>query len=375
MSIKHHSHVVLTANTAWSLYNFRRGLIYVLLENGYRVTALAPSDEHASKLEALGCRFVHLEMDQKGRSPLEEAGLLLRIFRFMRRERPDAVLSFTIKNNLYSGLVSRVLGYRLVPNVTGLGTLFAEPGTLKQFVLWLYKLAFSASPVVFFQNDEDRNVFTGQGVLRAEKTRVLPGSGVDLEHFSVTPLPGSEEGPVFLMACRLLKQKGVFEFAQAAQNFKGSHPSVRFKLMGFLDDEDADFVDPEQIDTWVRNGIIEYCKPASDIRPHLKEADVVVLPTYYNEGTPRILLEAAACGRPIITTDIPGCRDVVKVGVNGMFCLARSSDDLAKQIRFFINCSTEKRAAMGLASREIAEAVFDEHFVINSYMENLKLGI
>lgn len=365
-------HIVLTGNTTFKLANFRQGLIRELIRGGYRVTVLAPPDDYVPVVRDLGCDHVPLAMDRNGTSVTAEAKLLLAITRRLHELRPQAVLSYTIKNNIYGGLAARLLGIPFIPNVTGLGPAFNKPGMLNTVVRLLYRVAFGRARTVFFQNDSDLGVFTRAGLCPPSRARLLPGSGVDLEQFRARALPEEANCIRFLLVSRMLWDKGVGVFVEAARTVRRRHPDARFQLLGPLDPDSRTGVGRDQIDDWVAEGIVEYLGTARDVRPFLEAAHCVVLPSHYREGTPRSLLEACASGRPIVTTNMPGCRDVVAPGLSGFLVPPADAEALADAFTQFIALTPEKRAAMGLASRRVAEERFDERIVIDAYAKILR---
>lgn len=374
--------LVITINTAWNIYNFRAGLIRALVEAGFEVVAVAPFDAYAQRLAALGCRYVPLPMDNKGTSPVRDLVLMWRFWRLLRRERPAVFLGYTVKPNVYGSIAARALGIPVVNNIAGLGTVFVRGGWLAWLVKALYRLALSRSKRVFFQNDEDRALFLREGLVQSAQTGLLPGSGVDLQHFAPVPRPlrgteavaGVDQGiaPLcFLLVARLFWDKGVGEFVEAACRVRKLAPNARFQLLGFLEVQNPAAIDGATVNAWVAEGAVEYLGATDDVRPYLAGADCVVLPSYYMEGTPRSLLEAAAMARPIITTDWVGCRNVVEDGVNGMLCRVRDAVDLADKMLVVMSLSYAQRAAMGAAGRAKVEREFDEKIVIGEYLREL----
>ncbi|TKA97380.1 glycosyltransferase family 4 protein [Cereibacter changlensis] len=366
--------VVLTGNTCFKIANFREGLIRALLAHGCEVLVLAPTDGYREKLEAMGCGVYDLPMDRNGTSPFTEAALLFRIFAFLRRERPDMVFGYTIKNNIYAGLTCRWLSIPFVPNVTGLGPAFNEQGALNQIVRTLYRVAFARACAVFFQNPDDRATFLAAKLVEASRTRLLPGSGVDLSRFMAQPMPSKKKNVTFLLVARLLWDKGISLFVEAARVLHEKYPHAQFQLLGPPDPASRSGIPVEQIEAWAREGVIEYLGQTQDVRPALAAADCIVLPSWYREGTPRVLLEAAALGRPVITTDMPGCRDAVDDGVTGFICSPRDREELIAAMERFIVLPHAERAVMGLAARARAEDQFDERHVIEGYLAFLSRG-
>ena len=273
-------HILFTVNAAWNILNFRRPLVEAMRADGHRVTVLAPPDDAVPGLEALGCPVIPLEMDVKGLSPLSDLALARETRRQVRALAPDAVFSFTIKNNIFGAFAVRGLGVPFIPNVTGLGTAFLSGGSLQRVAESLYRRAFRRLPVVFFQNEDDRDLFLARRLVRPEQARLLPGSGIDLARFAPAPLPDASAGPRFLMVARLLRDKGVVEYAEAARRVRERNPGARFRLLGPLGAENRSAIPPEMLEEWLAEGVVEYLGEAPDVRPHIAEAHCVVLPSY-----------------------------------------------------------------------------------------------
>jgi glycosyltransferase involved in cell wall biosynthesis len=301
----------------------------------------------------------------------EEARLLgafLLQFRFLH---PDVILSYTIKNNIYGGLAARMLRIPFIPNVSGLGSAFASDQFRARLVPSLYRSAFRNLPIVFFQNAHDRQLFSELGIVGHGRGRLLPGSGVDTTAFLPCPLPGDASRLTFLLVARLLWAKGVGEYVAAARQLASCFPGARFQIAGPYEDDPVEGVPRNTMEGWSRDGHVEYLGQVGDIREAIAQADCVVLPSYYREGTPRALLEAAAMGRPIVTTDWPGCRSVVDDGKSGFLCRPRDVDDLAAKLRLVAEATPETRAALGRAGRSRAEEYFDERLVVAAYRDAL----
>lgn len=361
-------HILMTVNAAWNIWNFRRPLVRDLLAEGHRVTVLAPPDDSVAQLQAMGCGFLSLEMDVKGLSPARDLKLMARFKRIFRAERPDVVLSYTIKNNIFGAMAARAVGLAFIPNVTGLGTAFLSGGALRTVAEALYRRAFGRLPVVFFQNGDDRDLFVTRRLLRPGQARLLPGSGIDLVRFAAADLPNATEPPVFLMIARLLRDKGVIEFVEAARQVKARAPQARFQLLGAIGSENRTAIGASMVRAWQRDGLIEHLGTTPDVRPYIDKAQCVVLPSY-REGAPRTLIEAAAMARPLIATDVPGCRAVVEDGVTGFLCQVRSGDSLADACLRFLEMPQDTKAAMGQNGRRKMERDFDEAIVVASYRD------
>jgi glycosyltransferase involved in cell wall biosynthesis len=359
--------IVLSANSDWNIANFRPGLICALRGAGYDPVVIAPQDPAADdRMRELDVERIPIRIDRSGLNPVADLRLLADYRRLLGRIQPAAYLGFTIKPNIYGSMAAATLGIPAIPNVSGLGTAFIRRGVLQSIVTALYRRGFSKAPAVFFQNDEDRSLFVGRRIVRAKQSRVLPGSGVDLSRFA--PAAPNEGPPVFLLVARLLRDKGVIEFVQAARSL-GSQ-GMHFQLLGPIDEGNRTAIGRLELERWVEEGVIEYLGVTDDVRPFLAAATAVVLPSY-REGMPRSLLEAAAMGRPLIAADVPGCRDVVEDGVNGYLCTVRDPVSLASAMRRLAALPPTDRMAMGEAARRKVQEQFSEELVIGAYLEVL----
>ena len=358
----------LSANTTWYVVNFRSRLIESLIDQGWRVVVLSPPDRHVERLAALGAEHVPLTLDNAGTNPLRELGTLWRIRDAMARIRPAVVLTFTPKINIYLSLVARTLGVPVIANISGLGRAFVSGGWIERVSRALYGVALRWPSTVFFQNEEDRAIFIKAGLVDAARTHRLPGSGVDVNRFSPRPKPHA--GPFqFLLVARLLWDKGVGEFVEAARIVKARHPEVEFALAGFLDVDNPSAVPRSAVEQWEREGVIRFLGSFDDMVPVYAQADCVVLPSYYREGVPRSLLEAASMGKPVITTDSVGCRDTVEDGVTGLLVRPRDADHLAEMFGLMLARSDADAARMSLQARQRALRQFDEQFVLDAYAD------
>ncbi|HEY0027541.1 MAG TPA: glycosyltransferase family 4 protein [Allosphingosinicella sp.] len=365
--------VLISINAAWNILNFRLGLLRALQESGYRVVALAPPDEYGARLAEHGIEYHPIEMDKQGTSPLRDFQLLLRYAKAMRRLRPDILLAYTAKPNVYGSLAAHALGIKVINNVSGLGTAFIREGLLTRIVSGLYRLAFRRSATVFFQNGEDRDLFVERGLVAEGKARLLPGSGIDITRFRADEGDGPAEARpfTFLLIARLLWDKGVGEYVEAARIVRRALPDTRFQLLGFLDVPNRTAVARSDVEGWVAEGLIDYLGASDDVRPHIAASDCVVLPSY-REGLPRTLLEAGAMAKPLIATDVPGCRHVVAEGVNGFLCEARDAASLADAMMRMARLPQAERAKLGVAGRARIEAEYDEKLVIARYLEAIR---
>jgi glycosyltransferase involved in cell wall biosynthesis len=307
-------------------------------------------------------------MDRRGLNPLRDLALLRRLRTTFLSERPDLVLGFTPKNNIYGAIAARQLQIPFVPNVTGLGTAFLGNSVLRSVAESLYRSAFRAAPAVLFQNCEDRNLFIERGLVRPSQAHVVPGSGIDLLHFAPAPLPECGSAPTFLLVGRVLKDKGVLEFVEAARAVRRHHPSARFQLLGAIGSDNRSAISRTDVNAWRDNGWIEYLGVVDDVRGAIAKAHCVILPSY-REGAPRTLIEAAAMARPVIATDVPGCRSVVEHGKTGLLCAAQDAASLAEACKRVIGLSRDELELMGRLGRRKMEREFDHAIVARTYRE------
>jgi glycosyltransferase involved in cell wall biosynthesis len=362
--------IVLTANAAWNIAHFRRPLVEALVGDGHELIVMAPEDAAVDVLEDLGCRFTPLPMDQAGLNPFRDLALAWRMRQTLSRLEPDVVLGFTIKNNLYGAAAARSLSVPFIPNVTGLGTAFLAGRALRVVAETLYRLAFGGLPRVFFQNEDDLQLFVDRGLVNPSQVRLLPGSGVNLERFGAAPRPRPGTAPTFLMIARVLRDKGVLEYVEAARIVRQRHPEARFQLLGAVDAENRTAIDLATVQSWGASHGVEYLGTSADVRTEITAAHCVVLPSY-REGAPRTLIEAAAMARPLITTDVPGCRSVVDHGVNGLLCTPRSAESLADACLTLLAMPPRSREEMGRAGRRKMVREYDEVLVVKAYRDAL----
>jgi glycosyltransferase involved in cell wall biosynthesis len=363
--------IAIVINKSWNIYNFRMGLVHTFLKLGYQVIAIAPQDEYSKKLIEAGCEYYPVEMENKGTNPLQDMLLIRRFYHIYRQVKPDVILQYTIKPNIYGTLAARLAGIPTINNVSGLGTVFLIRNLVSQVALALYRLAFRFPAKVFFQNQDDRHLFLQHKLIKQHLTDVLPGSGIDTQRFCPAPVFSRNTGFTFLMIARVLYEKGVVEYVEAARLLRSRYPQVRVQLLGGIDESGNIGVKRAVFESWVQQGDLEYLGTSDDVTAHIAAADCVVLPSY-REGTPKTLLEAAAMGKPLITTNVPGCKETVIDGHNGFLCDVRDADDLAAKMIRLYELSDQQLHLMGQASRRLAEEKFDERYVIDKYLEAIR---
>lgn len=359
--------VLIVANTTWNIYNFRMGILRKLVREGCEVVVVAPVDNYIHYLEQLpSVRHLPLKyLSPQSKNPFQNLLLFWELFRLYRTEKPDIIFHFTIKPNIFGSLAARKAGIRSVPTVTGLGYTFLHGRWLNNLTIRLYRWAFSGLERVVFHNQDDSRLFIDNEIISPAQALVVAGSGVNTNFFRPLPKPYTEKKFRFLFIGRLLYDKGVKEYVEAAAAVQQKAPYVECQIVGDLATGNPNAIPKGEFLEWLKQKYIRYFGAASDVRPFIKQCDVLVLPSY-REGMPRAILEAMAMGRPIITTDVAGCREAIcpKTG-----CLVPVGDSkaLAEAMLAFCHKEPESLEAMGHAARRRALRVFDERLVVNTY--------
>ncbi|MFM5647753.1 glycosyltransferase family 4 protein [Aeromonas veronii] len=364
------NHIVIVANTAWSVFNFRYGLLKRLLSDGYHISVVAPNDKFSGKLKDMGCDVIDLPMSAKGVNPFEDINLVRLLYRYYRRLKPDFIIHYTIKPNIYGSLAARMASIPSLAITTGLGYTFVNDNFIAKIARQLYKMAFRYPREVWFLNEDDRQAFLAYSLVSENKAKLLHGEGVDVSHFSPISASSSNNHTTFLLIARMLWDKGIGEYIEAARVIKSKYPKTHFQLLGACDVPNPSLISREQISIWESEGIVEYLGTTDDVRTVIANVDCVVLPSY-REGIPRTMLEAAAMAKPLIVSDAPGCKDVVIHGKTGFLCKVKNSYSLAAVMELIINQSTQERVDMGMAGRNLVLHKFDERVVIEKYIDML----
>ncbi|WP_337239319.1 glycosyltransferase family 4 protein [Vibrio cholerae] len=363
--------LIMVANTAWSVFNFRHSLIKELLSSGVELYVIAPEDKFSAKLVDMGCQVLDLPMQAKGVNPIADLGLMLRLLRHYREIKPDFIIHYTIKPNIYGSLAAKLAGIPSLAITTGLGYTFVNQNVVSQVARQLYKFAFRYPKEVWFLNEDDRRAFLEHHLIEPDKAVLLHGEGVNLSHFVPTDKPQPDENIRFLLIARMLRDKGVCEFVEAACQIRQHYPNAIFQLLGDCGVPNPSVIGREEIAQWEREGAVEYLGTTDDVRPIIAQADCLVLPSY-REGIPRTMIESAAMAKPLIVSDAPGCRDVVLDGQTGYLCEVKNAQSLAQRCEQFLTLSDSEKQAMGKAGRSFMEAKFDEKWVIKQYFATLK---
>ena len=354
--------IVIIANNSNGLYLFRRQLISALIEREHEVILLTPFDTDVDNLKNLGASLVETPVDRRGTNPLKDYSLIQLYRKELKRIKPDLIITYTIKPNVYGGIVCRLLHIPYAANITGLGSAFENNGVLQTVVKGLYKTALKKAKVVFFENSFNRDFFAKERIVKRSQTHLLPGAGVDLGFFSYQPYPNNKEFK-FLFIGRVMKEKGIDELLDSLMRLVGEGFKCSIDILGSYEEDYRVKLEIAQQEGWLR-----YHGIKSDVRPFIRDCDCFVLPSYH-EGMANTNLECASSGRPLITSNIPGCREAVIDGVSGYLCEPRNVDSLYNVMKRMIEA--DNRAAMGQAGRKHMEDVFDKKRVVDKTIKEL----
>ncbi len=360
--------IMVVSNSSWSIQNFRLGLLRALRARNYEVVTVAPRDSGRAAFKEIGCRMIDLPMAARGTNPFQDLWLMLRLVRIYRRLKPDLAIHYTIKPNIYGTLAARICGVPSLAVTTGLGYTFLTSGTVSLIARQLYRMSLRFPLQVWFLNRDDSREFIERGLVAAPRAGLLDSEGVDTEYFAPMMRHRQDQEVHFLLVARMLWDKGVAEFVDAARRLRSEFPQARFLLLGPCNVANPSAISRQQLSDWEQEGVITYLGETPDVRAQICESDCVVLPSY-REGVPRTLMEAAAMARPIIASDIPGCREVVLDGSTGLLCAARDAESLAQAMRSFLQLPAEARLRMGLRGRDYATERFDERKAIAKYLD------
>ena len=360
--------VLMLVNHDVVIYNFRKELVERLLEDGYEVIISSPYGERIDDLIEMGCEYVEATISRHGTNILEELKLLAHYRKIIKDVKPDVVLSYTIKPNIYGGMACRVLKVPYIANITGLGTAVENAGMMQKISILLYKASFKKITCVFFQNTENMQFFQNNNIAIG-KHKLVPGSGVNLEQFQPLPYPSCETTE-FVFISRIMKEKGIDQYLEAAEIIREKYPNTRFHICGFCEQEYE-----ERLNELHSRGVIVYHGMIRDIKQILSNTHCTIHPTYYPEGISNVLLESSACSRPIITTDRSGCREVIDNEVNGFMVEQRNTKDLIMKIEKFLALNHLTKEKMGIEGRKKVEKEFDRTVVVNAYMDEITKGL
>ena len=359
--------MVFSNHPSWT-YNLRGEILSALVEKGYHVVVLVGSGKDVGRIMELGCEWIDVPFNRHGMNPIKEFSLFREYRKLLEDIKPDVVLSYTIKPNLYASYLCHKKGIPCIANITGLGTAVEYAGVLRSVLLFLYKKAFKGIYMVFFQNTMNRDVFIENNIVN-NNYRVLPGSGVNLVKYKALPYP-PETRVEFVFISRIMKEKGIEQYLDAAVSMKKKYPFTVFHICGFCEQNYQD-----TIDELSKKGIIEFHGMINNVPAFLERIHCLVLPTYYPEGMSNVLLEACASARPIITTNRPGCGEIVDDGINGFVVREKDSEDLTSKIEKFISLPYQEKVQMGMNGRRKVEKEFNRDIVVKEYIDAIEKAL
>ncbi len=362
--------IILCSNTSWYLYNFRRGLIKALKNSTYEVVLISPLDNYSEKLKDLGCVHYGIQLDNKGTNPFTDLILMHQLYKLFTKIKPDILLIFTIKPNIYGGIVAKFLNIPTINAISGLGTVFLNDKISSKIAKLLYKISLSKNKVIF-ENKDDSQEFIKQKIIKKNQVILVPGCGIDTNSFkSKSTTQNLSNKITFLLIARLIKDKGIVEYIDAIRVVKEKYPNAKFKILGSYYFDNPSSISKDEVDSWIAEGLIEYLGYTDAVLEEIERVDCVVLPSY-REGLSRVLLEAGSMSKPIITTNVAGCKEVVEDNYNGFLIPPKDSKSLAIAIEKMIELSPKKRDTMGTLGRLKIINEFDEKIVIKKYLNIL----
>lgn len=356
--------VLFLINASSGLYDFRNELVEELLKK-YEVVASVPDDRKKRELEEEGVKVIHTPINRRGVNPKEDLKLYRAYKKLMQEEKPDLVLTYTIKPTIYGGYAASKCGVPYISTITGLGSAFERTGLFKRMIVAMYTMAFRKVSCVFFQNETNKKIFEECGIIKNHKTKMVSGSGVNLKAHPFTEYPAETDGTLFLYMGRNMKEKGTDELLQAAYHFK-DRQDVRFLLLGYSEEDYKDV-----LTDYESKGILSTHDFVPDVNEYVARASAVVLPSYH-EGMSNVLQEASAMGRPVIASNIPGCREIFEEGVTGFGCEPGSAESLIAAMERFLALPREERAIMGQRAHDKVEREFNRENVVQAYVEEIQ---
>ena len=357
--------ILILSNNFMGLYSFRKEVVMALIDAKNEIFISAPFDAYVSYFEKIGCFLINTQFNRKGTNPLKDFVLLKEYRNILKQVKPSIVLSYTIKPNLYGGMACQLCGIPQLANITGLGSAVENSGWLQKITIILYKIGLRKTRVVFFQNEANRTFCEYHKMIKGN-TRLLPGSGVNLNYHVLQPYPKEDEPVRFVFISRLLREKGIEEYLAAAGKIKNKYPLVEFHILGTCEEAYEDRLIDLQ-----NKGVVIYHGQQTDVRPYISMVHCIIHPSFYPEGMSNVLLESCAAGRPIITTNRPGCGEIVEDGKNGYLIKAKDVDGLTATVDYFIQLPYSKKVSMGLNARKKVEKEFDRNIVVKAYLEEI----
>lgn len=361
--------VAIVINKSWNIYNFRLELLKFLKNEGYNIFCIAPKDEYSDLFSTFGYKYCELKMNNKGSNPLEDIKLTYDLYNIFKKNKIDLVLLYTIKPNIYGNIAARVAKIHTISTITGLGTVFLNDNLSSKVAKFLYKNSLKYSSKVLFQNNDDAEIFISRSILSKDKVGIVPGSGIDLNKYTSSKDFLVEDSMSFLFVARLVKDKGIIEYLEAAKILKQKYKDkISFNILGDYYKDNPTALTKEELEIWVKKGVVNYLGYSDDVKSVMDVHDCVVLPSY-REGLSRVLLEAACLEKPIVTTNVPGCKDIVQDSLNGFLCEVKDVDSLILTLEKMYLLDTEEKKLMGKRSRQIIKQNFSLEIVLKSYID------
>lgn len=356
--------ILILSNFGMGLYKFRKELLQELIKHGHEVFVSLPNDDYVPLLENLGCEYIESNVDRRGTNPLADMKLLFSYIKIINKTKPDIVLTYTIKPNVYGGIACRITKTPYLPNITGLGTAVENKGLIQKITLYLYKIALKNPECIFFQNESNRQFFIERGIIK-NKSKVIPGSGVNLDQHCYEEYPNNKGNIRLLFIGRIMKAKGIDELLKAAKEIKESQKNVEFHIVGFCEEGYL-----EELRELNDSGIIHYHGQQDDVHKFIKDSHATILPSYH-EGTSNVLLESASTGRPILASNVTGCKETFDAGISGIGFEVKSVKALISAIQQFLDLPHDNKKQMGIAGRKKMEQEYDRKIVTNAYLEQI----
>lgn len=361
--------IAFVDNTLWGLLNFRGGIIKNLITKGYMITLIAPEDKKIS-LKEYKVEYIPIKLSRKGKNIIQDLKYIFFLEKIYRKNKFDIVFHYTIKPNIYGNMIAKLNKIRSVSIIPGLGTMFIKNNGITNVIKRLYKFSLKFSEEVWFLNIEDKELFVENRLVEESKIKILKGEGIDLEKFSISGKSKREKNKtVFLMVSRLIWEKGFKEYVEAAEIIKRKYKNVEFQLLGMLEENSASAIKEEVILEYQNKDIIKYLGSSNNVKKIIEECDCLVLPSFYREGVPRVLMEGAALKKVLITTNNIGCKEVVEDGYNGFLCKMKNSIDLSSKMELFLNLSSIEKENFGENGRKKMEEEFDYNKILEYYLE------
>lgn len=366
--------ILFTSNVSWAMIKFRYNLLKYLVENGYEVYIVAPKDEFVKELEEIGCICIDIKLSRKGVNPIEDLKLTYSLYKIYKKISPNIIFNYSIKPIIYGSIAARLANIPSIAVNIGLGYTFINTNLITKISHLLYKFSLQFPKQVWFINEDDRNEFVTKKFVKENKTLILPSEGIDTEYFCPKKIKNNENKIIFLLIARILWDKGIGEYYEAAKIIKQKYKNVEFQLVGGIDLENPKGIMPETIETWVNEGVINYIGFKKDVRKNIAKADCIVLPSY-REGKGMTLIEAGSMNKPLIATNVEGCKDIVKDGYNGFLCEVKNSSSLANVFEKFILLDESQKTLMGNNSRKFICENFSVNKVIDIYLKQGLKGV